>query len=90
MENICNFAFVEYTDKELLEKIGLKIATRRRELNLTQEDLAYTADIDRTYIGYVENGKQNITVSMLNKFAKALQLEIKDFFQWLTKKQFQN
>lgn len=71
---------MEYTEKMLLEKIGLKIAARRKELNLTQEDLAYSADIDRTYIGYVENGKQNITVAMLNKFAKALQLNIKDFF----------
>lgn len=71
---------MDYTDKELLEKIGSKIASRRKELNLTQEDLAYSADIDRTYIGYVENGKQNITVCMLNKFVKALDLDIKDLF----------
>lgn len=71
---------MEYTDKELLEKIGQKISARRKELSLTQEALAYMADIDRTYIGYVENGRQNITLSMLNKFAKALKLDIKDFF----------
>lgn len=71
---------MEYTDKAILKKIGLKIAARRRELNFTQEDLAYSADIDRTYIGYVENGKQNITIAMLNRFAKALQVDIKDFF----------
>lgn len=72
---------MEYTDKELLEKIGLAISSKRKELHLTQEDLAYSADIDRTYIGYVENGKQNITISMLNRFAKALQIDIKDFFE---------
>lgn len=71
---------MEYTDKELLNKIGSMISSKRRELNLTQEDLAYMADIDRTYVGYVENGRQNITVSMLNKFAKALNINIKNFF----------
>ena len=71
---------MEYSDKELLERIGLKIVAKRKELNLTQEDLAYSANIDRTYIGYVENGKQNITITMLNRFAKALKLDIKDFF----------
>lgn len=71
---------MEYTDAELLIKIGAKVVARRKELNLTQEDLAYSANIDRTYIGYVENGKQNITISMLNKLAKALKIDITDFF----------
>lgn len=71
---------MEYTDKELLAKIGSTIASKRRELNLTQENLAYMADIDRTYVGYVENGKQNITVLMLNRFAKALNININSFF----------
>jgi len=71
---------MEYSDKELFAKIGSNIAARRHELNLTQEELAYSADIDRTYIGYIENGKQNITLSMLNKIAKALNMDINKFF----------
>lgn len=67
-------------EEDILAKIGAKIASRRKQLNLTQEDLAYSANIDRTYVGYVENGKQNITISMLIKFANALDLELKDFF----------
>ena len=73
---------MDYSDKELLERIGTIIAARRKELNLTQEDLAFAADIDRTYVGYVENGKQNITISMLYKFAKALKMDVKDFFTY--------
>lgn len=64
----------------ILKAIGNKIVERRKELNMTQEDLAYKADIDRTYVGYVENGKQNITIVMLCKFANALDINIKDFF----------
>lgn len=67
-------------EMDILKAIGNKIVERRKELNMTQEDLAYKADIDRTYVGYVENGKQNITIVMLCKFAKALDINIKDFF----------
>lgn len=72
---------MDYIEEEILAKIGTKIVSRRKQLNMTQEDLAYSADIDRTYVGYVENGKQNITISILIKLARALDLELKDFFQ---------
>lgn len=62
----------------LLRSIGRKIAERRKELGLTQEDLAYSADVDRTYIGYIENGKNNVTIAMLYKITKALKLDLKD------------
>lgn len=67
-------------EENILETIGKKIVERRKELNMTQEDLAYSADIDRTYVGYVENGRQNVSIAILCKFAKALKLEVKDFF----------
>jgi len=66
---------------EVLKTIGEKIVERRKELNLTQEDLAFSADIDRTYIGYIENGKQNVTVSVLCKLANALDINIKELFE---------
>ena len=68
------------TEKEILIAIGKKIVDRRKELNMTQEDLAFSANIDRTYVGYVENGRQNISIAILCKFAKALKMEVKDFF----------
>ncbi len=79
-KNMCNFAAMAATEKEILEAIGKKIAERRKELNMTQEDLAYSADIDRTYVGYVENGRQNVSIAILCKFAKALKMEVKGFF----------
>lgn len=72
------------TDKQLnevLETIGKNIVSIRKAQNLTQEELAFTADIDRTYIGYIENGKQNVTVSVLCKLANALNINIKDLFE---------
>lgn len=64
----------------ILIKIGNKVNLRRRELNLTQDELAALADIDRTYIGYIENGKQNMSISVLVKIALALNVELNYFF----------
>lgn len=65
---------------DILKKIGKVILERRNELHISQEELAYSADIDRTYVGYIENGKQNITISVLCKIANALKIDIKTFF----------
>ena len=57
-------------ETDVLNNIGKIIIQRRKELGITQEDLAYSANVDRTYIGYIENGKQNISISILCKIAK--------------------
>lgn len=67
-------------ETDVLNNIGKIIIQRRKELGITQEDLAYSANVDRTYIGYIENGKQNISISILCKIANVLNLNMKDFF----------
>lgn len=66
----------------ILVNIGKSIYKRRKELNMTQDDLAYDAGLDRTYIGYIENGKQNVTISVLCKIANVLKLNIKELFSY--------
>ena len=80
---IITFALMEMDKQlnEVLETIGKNVVERRKALNQTQEDLAFSADIDRTYIGYIENGKQNVTVSVLCRLANALDINIKDLFE---------
>lgn len=62
-------------------KIGLRIKELRKNLNLTQEALAFKADLDKTYVNEVENGKRNISVVNLEKVILALDTDIKGFFQ---------
>jgi transcriptional regulator with XRE-family HTH domain len=57
---------------ELLTIVAQNIVFYRKQLGMTQEELAFTADIDRTYIGYIENSKHNITLGVLLKIAIAL------------------
>lgn len=47
---------------------------------LSQEALAVDARVDRTYVSRVERNLENPTVGVLDKLAKALEVEISDFF----------
>lgn len=60
--------------------VGQKIREFRKIRNMTQEQLAYTSQLDRTYINSVENGRRNISIVNLEKIAKGLHIQIKDFF----------
>jgi len=61
-------------------KIGQRIKELRKKLELSQEALAYDAEVDRTYITDVENGRRNVSVEILEKIIAALQVSISEFF----------
>ena len=47
---------------------------------MSQKDLAYAADLDRSYIASVESGKRNISIVNIEKISTALGITLKDFF----------
>ena len=47
---------------------------------VSQEALANKAEIDRTYVTDVENGRRNISIQNLEKLVNALEISFKDFF----------
>ena len=61
-----------------LEIIGKNIATLRKEKNLTQEDLCGLAQIDRSYLSEIENGKMNVTIKSLVTISSALECRLRD------------
>lgn len=63
-------------NEKLLKEIGSKIIKLREELEMTQEELAYNAGIDRTYISGIEKGERNISVTTYTKLAEALGVNI--------------
>ena len=65
---------------DIRKKIGLRIKEYRTNLKLTQEALAFKAEIDKTYINEVENGKRNISVINLEKIIYALEVNLREFF----------
>lgn len=64
------------------QKLGLRIKELRKKQSLSQEELADIAGLDRTYINSVENGKRNISLINIEKFANAFGLSLKDFFDF--------
>lgn len=59
------------TDLDIV--VGLALALRRRELQMTQEMVAEAADLHRTYIARVELGSISPTVRVFFSIAHALQ-----------------
>ena len=62
--------------KKNLYLIGQTIKIYRSNLNLSQEDLAFKANLDRTYISKLERGQMNTTIKSLTKIANALETNI--------------
>jgi len=66
---------------EMKTKIGLRIKELRTDKNLTQEEVAWKAEVDRSFMNHVENGKRNVSVDTLTKIiCNGLETSFKDFF----------
>ncbi len=70
-----------------MEDIKIKFGQRIKELRLirgfSQEKLAEISDLDRTYIPGIEAGKRNVSLVVVEKIAKALDLSISELLNQL-------
>lgn len=57
-----------------LVNFGNRIRTIRKEKNLSQEELAALANIDRSYMGHIERGEKNVTLTKIYQIANALEI----------------
>ncbi|UOO89773.1 helix-turn-helix domain-containing protein [Vitreoscilla massiliensis] len=55
---------------------GEKVRQIRKEKGLSQEALADLAGIDRSYMGHIERGDQNITLTKIHQIADALKVPV--------------
>lgn len=65
----------------ITEKVGSRIKELRRALELSQEKLTLKAEVDRTYLAGVEQGKRNPSIKSLEKILKALEVSFGEFFK---------
>jgi transcriptional regulator with XRE-family HTH domain len=61
-------------------KIGKRIRELRKELDISQEALAYKSEVDRTYVTDVENGRRNVSVEILERIIAGLNVSVSEFF----------
>lgn len=69
------------TDNILLA-FGARVKKLRLDKQLSQEKLAQTCDLDRTYISGIERGVRNVSLLNINKLAVALEIPPAELFQF--------
>lgn len=58
--------------------LGDKIRSCRKQAGLTQEQLAEKSDLHHNFIGEVERGNMEISLTSMLKIAKALKVKVRD------------
>ena len=66
---------VSQFEKSLRGTLAFNIRRIRFELNVSQEELAFRCELDRTYISAVERCIWNVSLSNIEKIALALKVE---------------
>lgn len=64
----------------ILTSFGEIVREYRKKQGISQEELAFRAGLHRTYIGMIERGEKNITLTNISKLATALNIRIRDLF----------
>jgi transcriptional regulator with XRE-family HTH domain len=57
-------------------KLGRNVRRLRHQRGLTQEQLAFEAEIDLTYVGGIERGKRNPSLMVMARIADALNVPL--------------
>jgi transcriptional regulator with XRE-family HTH domain len=64
--------------KDVKIRFGERLRELRIERGWSQETLANLADIDRTYIPGIENGKRNVSIVIIEKLAIVFNVSISE------------
>lgn len=59
---------------DIRRQVGRNLSKFRKDKGLTQEELAFDCELDRTYISGIERGVRNPTILILQKIASALKI----------------
>jgi transcriptional regulator with XRE-family HTH domain len=62
------------------QRVAINLRLLRVARKISQDDLALSAEIERSYVGHLERGRKNPTVATLEKIATALSCDISDIF----------
>ena len=82
--SVYNTPFLEYMDEHFLSArrtLGERVRQQRRLLGISQEELAFRADIDRTYISQIERGVGNPSLQVLLRLAGVLQIKFAELVE---------
>lgn len=65
-------------NRQILQKFGRRVREERDKKGISQERLGQLAGVHRTYIGMIERAEKNITLTNMQKIARALGMRVND------------
>lgn len=72
---ILAFKDVSIVKDEILVRFGNKIREIRKDKGISQERLAELSEIDRSYMGRIERGEMNVTITKVYQISIALNID---------------
>jgi transcriptional regulator with XRE-family HTH domain len=69
-------------DKEILNRFGNHLRELRLAKKLSQQELELKAEISKNQVGNIERGEVNITLITATAIAKALNIPLKDLYDY--------
>ena len=58
--------------KDVQKRFGARLRALRKERDLSQEEVALSAGLDRSYLGKIERGEANVSLVNIHRIAGAL------------------
>ncbi|SFC79126.1 DNA-binding transcriptional regulator, XRE-family HTH domain [Algibacter lectus] len=69
-------------NKFILKEFGQRIRDLRLKNKLSQEKLSFKTGFHRTYIGMIERGERNISLTNIAVFSKAFEMDISELMNF--------
>ena len=69
------------SEQRLMKAFGKRVAEVRKSRGVTQQQLAEQISMSVVAIAYIETGKRWARLGTLSKIAKALKVDVADFFK---------
>jgi len=67
--------------REVQRRFGARLRQLRKARGLSQEKVALSCDLDRSYLGAIERGERNVSLVNIHRIAAALQLDPAELFR---------
>jgi len=69
-------------NKQILVQFGKRVREERMKRGYSQERFGELAKVHRTYVGMIERAEKNITLTNMEKIARALKLKVNDLIDF--------
>jgi transcriptional regulator with XRE-family HTH domain len=64
------------------ERFGERVQKLRKEMGISQEEFAARVGVHRTYMGFIERGERNPSLTKIYKISSVLKVSLSDLFKF--------